>query len=201
MVLDGHAGHRGRRRGGDGDEALRAGSRETAPTSCSWTCGCRGMDGVEATRRIVATARTRAKVLILTTFDLDEYAFAGAAGRRLRIPAQGRPAGELLAAIRAVHAATRSSRRPPPAACWTAFAARCPSAGGRPSPSLAADRPRARGLSLDRQGLSNARDRGPAVPVRGDGENPRRPHPGQAGAARPRPGRDLAYEHGLTHPR
>lgn len=35
-----------------------------------------GVDGVEATRRIVAR-HGRSRVLILTTFDLDEYAFAG----------------------------------------------------------------------------------------------------------------------------
>jgi DNA-binding NarL/FixJ family response regulator len=33
------------------------------------------MDGIEATRRI--TERTGSRVLILTTFDLDEYAFEG----------------------------------------------------------------------------------------------------------------------------
>ena len=31
------------------------------------------MDGVEATRRIVADPGTQARVLVLTTFDLDEY--------------------------------------------------------------------------------------------------------------------------------
>ncbi len=35
-----------------------------------------GLDGVEATRCIVA-AGDRSRVLILTTFDLDEYAYAG----------------------------------------------------------------------------------------------------------------------------
>ena len=35
-----------------------------------------GMNGIEATERIVAEV-PEAKVLILTTFDLDEYAFAG----------------------------------------------------------------------------------------------------------------------------
>jgi DNA-binding NarL/FixJ family response regulator len=34
------------------------------------------MDGIEATREIVASGST-ARVLILTTFDIDEYAFAG----------------------------------------------------------------------------------------------------------------------------
>ncbi|HYG93388.1 MAG TPA: response regulator transcription factor [Nocardioides sp.] len=44
------------------------------------------MDGIEATRRIAATSETR--VLILTTFDLDEYVFeairAGASGFLLK---------------------------------------------------------------------------------------------------------------------
>ncbi|PZG04571.1 DNA-binding response regulator [Nonomuraea aridisoli] len=57
------------------------------------------MDGVEATRRIEGP-----KVLILTTFDLDEYAFAavkaGAAGFLLKDV----PPGDLIEAIRVVHA-------------------------------------------------------------------------------------------------
>ncbi|WP_336208318.1 response regulator transcription factor [Nonomuraea sp. LPB2021202275-12-8] len=57
------------------------------------------MDGVEATRRISGP-----KVLILTTFDLDEYAFAaikaGASGFLLKDV----PTAELLSAIRSVHA-------------------------------------------------------------------------------------------------
>ena len=61
------------------------------------------MDGVEATRRIVASgAQTR--VLVLTTFDLDEYVFsalkAGASGFLLK---DARPS-ELLAAVRSVAA-------------------------------------------------------------------------------------------------
>ncbi|MFM6851551.1 MAG: response regulator [Terrabacter sp.] len=60
------------------------------------------LDGIEATRRIVARGETP-KVLVLTTFDLDEYVYAalraGAAGFLLK---DAGPA-ELLAAIRAVH--------------------------------------------------------------------------------------------------
>lgn len=60
------------------------------------------VDGVEATRRLTE-AGARPKVLVLTTFDLDEYAFAalkaGAAGFLLK---DAGPA-ELLTAIRAVH--------------------------------------------------------------------------------------------------
>ena len=61
------------------------------------------MDGVEATRRIVA-AGLRTKVLVLTTFDLDEYVFAalkaGASGFILK---DARP-DDLLNAIRSVAA-------------------------------------------------------------------------------------------------
>ena len=59
------------------------------------------LDGIEATRQIVATG-SAARVIVLTTFDLDEYAYAavraGASGFLLKdaLPE------ELLAAIRAV---------------------------------------------------------------------------------------------------
>ncbi|MBV9444389.1 MAG: response regulator transcription factor [Streptosporangiaceae bacterium] len=60
------------------------------------------LDGVEATRRICATG-DRPRVLMLTTFDLDEYAFsalkAGASGFLLKDV----PPHELLFGIRAVH--------------------------------------------------------------------------------------------------
>ena len=61
------------------------------------------MDGVEATRRIAAMARAP-RVMVLTTFDLDEYALAaikaGAAGFLLKDASPE----DLLAAIRTVHA-------------------------------------------------------------------------------------------------
>ena len=70
------------------------------------------MDGLEATRRIMRRARTETRVLILTTFDLDEYVFdalrAGASGFLLKdtLP------DELLAAVHGSWpTATRCSRR------------------------------------------------------------------------------------------
>jgi DNA-binding NarL/FixJ family response regulator len=60
-----------------------------------------GLDGVEATRRIVDSG-SDARVIILTTFDLDEYVYAalraGASGFLLK---DAQPA-DLLSAIRAV---------------------------------------------------------------------------------------------------
>jgi DNA-binding NarL/FixJ family response regulator len=59
------------------------------------------MDGIEATRRIVASGTT-SRVLLLTTFDLDEYAYAGlragASGFLLKLVHPG----ELVTAIRSV---------------------------------------------------------------------------------------------------
>jgi DNA-binding NarL/FixJ family response regulator len=60
------------------------------------------MDGIEATRRITSADGDGPRVLILTTFDLDEYVFeamrAGASGFTLK----SRPVEELLSAIRIV---------------------------------------------------------------------------------------------------
>jgi DNA-binding NarL/FixJ family response regulator len=64
-----------------------------------------GMDGIEATRQITAAPETAGtRILVLTTFDLDEYVFAalraGASGFLLK----DTPPGDLLAAIRVVAA-------------------------------------------------------------------------------------------------
>jgi len=60
-----------------------------------------GMDGVEATRRIVASG-SPSRVLILTTFDLDEYAFAGLRAGASGFLLKDVPPAELTSAIRAV---------------------------------------------------------------------------------------------------
>jgi DNA-binding NarL/FixJ family response regulator len=60
-----------------------------------------GTDGVEATRQIVQQ-RPQARVLILTTFDLDEYAFSGLQAGASGFLLKDVPPAELTAAIRAV---------------------------------------------------------------------------------------------------
>ncbi|HLS46116.1 MAG TPA: response regulator transcription factor [Ornithinicoccus sp.] len=86
---------------GDGTAALAA-IATTHPDVVLMDIRMPRMDGVEATRRLTEVGE-RPKVLVLTTFDLDEYAFAalkaGAAGFLLK---DAGPA-ELLTAIRAVH--------------------------------------------------------------------------------------------------
>ncbi|MEU7296537.1 response regulator transcription factor [Streptomyces exfoliatus] len=60
-----------------------------------------GLDGIEATRRIVATgARTR--ILIVTTFDLDEYAYDGLRAGASGFLVKDAQPEELLSGIRAV---------------------------------------------------------------------------------------------------
>ena len=85
----------------DGNEAVSA-SRSAHPDVVLMDVRMPGMDGVEATRLICA-AGPAPRVLMLTTFDLDEYAYAalkaGASGFLLKDV----PPEELLFAIRAVH--------------------------------------------------------------------------------------------------
>jgi DNA-binding NarL/FixJ family response regulator len=70
----------------DGDEALRL-SRELDPDVILMDVRMPNLDGVEATRRLVESG-ARARVLVLTTFDLDEYVYAairaGASGFLLK---------------------------------------------------------------------------------------------------------------------
>jgi DNA-binding NarL/FixJ family response regulator len=85
---------------GNGAEAVTLAQRH-APDVVLMDIRMPGTDGIEATRRIIA-ADGRVRVLVLTTFDLDEYAFgalrAGASGFLLK---DVRP-GELVTAIRTV---------------------------------------------------------------------------------------------------
>ncbi|MEV7519549.1 response regulator transcription factor [Streptomyces sp. NPDC091371] len=60
------------------------------------------LDGVEATRRI-CEPEEHPKVIILTTFDLDEYAFSGLKAGASGFMLKDVPPAELLAAIRSVH--------------------------------------------------------------------------------------------------
>jgi DNA-binding NarL/FixJ family response regulator len=88
----------------DGQEAVEL-AASLAPDVVVMDVRMPVMDGIEATRQITAgRGETAPRVLILTTFDLDEYVFealrAGASGFALK----SRPLEELLSAIRTVAA-------------------------------------------------------------------------------------------------
>ena len=86
---------------GDGAEAVSA-VRSTSPDVVLMDVRMPGVDGIAATREI--SSFSAARVLILTTFDLDEYVYsalrAGASGFLLK----DTPPADLLAAIRVVAA-------------------------------------------------------------------------------------------------
>ncbi|WP_405614129.1 response regulator transcription factor [Streptomyces sp. NBC_01511] len=86
---------------GDGAEAIEN-LRGTAVDVVLMDVRMPRLDGVEATRRICAEPDPP-KVLILTTFDLDEYAFSGLKAGASGFMLKDVPPSELLTAIRAVH--------------------------------------------------------------------------------------------------
>jgi DNA-binding NarL/FixJ family response regulator len=71
---------------GDGEQAVSLVERET-PDVVLMDVRMPAVDGIEATRRIVASG-SRARIIILTTYDVDEYVFsalrAGASGFLLK---------------------------------------------------------------------------------------------------------------------
>ncbi|GAA2135465.1 response regulator transcription factor [Arthrobacter humicola] len=84
----------------DGADAVRQ-ARELVPDVVLMDVRMPVLDGIEATRAIAASA-SRAKIIILTTFDLDEYAFAGLqAGASAFLLKDVAPA-ELISAVRIV---------------------------------------------------------------------------------------------------
>jgi DNA-binding NarL/FixJ family response regulator len=102
MILEAEADMRVVGEARDGAEAIEA-TRRTHPDVVLMDIRMPRMDGLEATRRIVGPdVAASAKVLVLTTFDLDEYVFdalrAGASGFLLKDV----PPEQLTAGIRAV---------------------------------------------------------------------------------------------------
>jgi DNA-binding NarL/FixJ family response regulator len=114
------------------------------------------MDGLEATRRIAASGADAPKVVILTTFDLDDYVYealrAGASGFLLK----DAPRADLAAAIRVAAAGDALLAPSVTRRLIEAFAAR--PAAVAPSPSrLASLTPRERDiLTLVARGRSNS---------------------------------------------
>jgi DNA-binding NarL/FixJ family response regulator len=139
----------------DGLEAVRVG-RELQPEVVLMDIRMPGIDGIEATRQLAAHGSNAPRILVLTTFDLDEYVYdalrAGASGFLLKDVT----AEQLFEAVRVIAAgdallAPGITRR-----LISEFAGR-PSTAPEPTPALEDLTPRETDvLKLIAQGLSNA---------------------------------------------
>jgi DNA-binding NarL/FixJ family response regulator len=140
---------------GTGEDAVRV-TADTVPDVVLMDIRMPGGDGLEATRRITGDERLASvKVLILTTFELDEYVFealrAGASGFLVK---HTQP-GELLRAVRVVASGDALLSPSVTRRLIHAFTSR-PSAGDSSSAALASLTERERAVvTLVAQGLSN----------------------------------------------
>jgi DNA-binding NarL/FixJ family response regulator len=100
MVLDAHDGLEVVGEAPDGAAAVAEVGR-LQPDVVVMDVRMPGVDGIEATRQIAKT-QPATRVLILTTFDLDEYAFAGLRAGASGFLLKDVPPAELVAAIRTV---------------------------------------------------------------------------------------------------
>src|SRR5215471_9062240 len=96
MILDAHEGFDVVAEASDGREAIAAAAAHH-PDVVVMDVRMPELDGIAATEAIV-------RVLILTTFDLDEYAFAGLRAGASGFLLKNAPPDELVAAIRTVAA-------------------------------------------------------------------------------------------------
>jgi DNA-binding NarL/FixJ family response regulator len=102
MILEAQPDMRVAGEAADGDEAVES-TATLAPDVVLMDVRMPGLDGIEATRRIVGSG-SAARVLILTTFDLDEYAFSGLRAGASGFLLKDAPPDQLLGGIRAVAA-------------------------------------------------------------------------------------------------
>jgi len=102
MILDAHEDFEVLAEAANGHEAIRA-VAETGPDVVVMDVRMPGLDGIAATETIVGEYPD-VHVLILTTFDLDEYAFAGLRAGASGFMLKNAPPDQLVAAIRTVAA-------------------------------------------------------------------------------------------------
>ena len=131
-------------------------------------------------------------MLVLTTFDLNEYVYdalrAGASGFLLK----DAPPEQLVAGV---HVVARGESLLAPTITRRLieeFAVKGPAAAAAPAPELEELTPRELEVfRLIARGLSQRRDRAEPVRLGDDGQDPRGPGPHEARPARPRAGRRL----------
>lgn len=142
----------------DGNDAIRA-SRDLRPDVVLMDIRMPGLDGIEATRQLAGPDTTRPhtpRILILTTFDLDEYVYealcAGASGFLLKDVTAER----LFDAVRVVAAGDALLAPSVTRRLISEFAQLRPTGARHPAMGLAALTPReTEVLRLIAEGLSN----------------------------------------------
>jgi DNA-binding NarL/FixJ family response regulator len=140
----------------DGLQAVDA-ARAARPDIAVLDIRMPGLDGIEATRRIIAAVGDQVRVLMLTTFGLDDYVFdalrAGASGFMLK----DAPPEELVDAIRVVAGGSAMLAPAVTQSVISEFARRSPASAAEASPRIAALTEREREvLVLLTRGRSNA---------------------------------------------
>ena len=144
------------------------------------------LDGIAATRQICAAAGDAGpRVLVLTTFDLDEYVYdalqAGASGFLLK----DAPPETLFEAVRVVAAGEALLAPVVTRRLIAEFARLRPPQRTRPEDLDALTRARGRDSQPGRSRSFEPRDRRPPRAQQRDGEDARQPRPAQARASRP----------------
>ena len=170
----------------DGQECLRMVASHT-PDVVLMDIRMPRMDGVEATRQLVR-AGSPTRVLVLTTFDLDEYVYdamrAGASGFLLKDV----PREQLVFAVRMVARGDAVISPKVTRRLVEHYVGAPPPTTGVPDVLADLSRAGARGLRPARERSVERRDRGDAGPRRSHREDPRRQHLVQAEPPRPDPG-------------
>jgi DNA-binding NarL/FixJ family response regulator len=139
----------------DGIEAVRV-SRELQPDVVLMDIRMPRIDGIEATRQLTSQGTNRPRILVLTTFDLDEYVYdalrAGASGFLLKDVT----AEQLFEAVRVI-AAGDALLAPGITRRLIAEFAQRPTAAPQPTPALQELTPReTQVLQHVAEGLSNS---------------------------------------------
>ena len=186
MILESEPGLEVVAEAADGDEAVDA-VRRHRPDVALVDIQMPGTDGLTATERILDLGGVGTRVVILTTFERDDYVFralgAGASGFVLKTS----PPEELIAAV---HAAARGDALLSPSVTRRVIGEIArrnrPAVGPRAG---AADRAGDRGAAPARTRPRERRDRRRADGQRGDREDTRLVRAVQAGPARPGAGR------------
>ena len=172
----------------DGREAVAAVGR-LRPDVVIMDIQMPALDGIAATREILARPGAGPRVLVVTTYDVDDYVYealrAGASGFLLK----NAPPEELVARRPDPGGGRRAARARGHPARHRPLRRAVRPAGRRCRRARRAHRSRARGLHARRPRALQRRDRRPARRLPRDRQDPRRPHPDEARPTRPHPGR------------